>query len=107
MAVLVNLASQAYSVGTHAFPVTVATGASLEVDLTCAGWPTGDVVSASVIWSDGSGGTVVAMGGGKNRDGTDKTVFRAVIGKPIGVTQGNVTVGVLQALTTAITVTSA
>lgn len=108
MGQIVNLASQPYAVGLQSFPVTVPAGVtSLDIVVTRVGWPSGHVAAASVVWSDGSG-CGATFDGGTQLDfrGNPRTTAEITISKQPGVTQGTVTVNVLQALTAAITVNS-
>jgi hypothetical protein len=108
MAVLVNLASQAYAAGKQTFPVAVpANVKTLELTLTREGWPAGDIASASILWSDGSGASVVISGVALDRHGSPATTFEFEVTKPAGVTNGTASLNILQAVTSAVTVVSA
>jgi len=107
MTTLLSLAQTAYGVGSNAYAVTVpAALTQLSVSLTRVSWPAGAVATMAVVWSDGSGSTCAFQGGTVlNKQGAAAATADVAVSKQAGTTQGVVTVNVLQALTTALTVT--
>lgn len=111
MAVLLNLASTAYGVGpVGPFPVTVSANVVTllaQLSRPLGAWPGGVVATVNISWSDGTGCQVSLEGGDLTRHGSPVLTSDLLVSKRLGVTQGTVSVNVLQALTTAVTVTSA
>ena len=108
MTTLVNLGAQAYPAGTYTFPITVAAGVTLlEAAMTRLAWPAGPVLTLALSWSDGAAASADVIGGNLlDRHGATLAVQYLTTSKDAGVTQGTVTVTVLQPITTAITVTA-
>lgn len=106
MAVILNVVSAQYSVGSHDLPISVAANITqLMVTLTRESWPAGAIGSAKVTWSDGSFGSASFVGGTRlDKFGQPRTFERVSVSKPRGITDGTVSVVVLQTLTTAVLV---
>lgn len=105
--IIANIASRSYTPGQTTIPINVSAALTyFTLAFSCVGWPTGDVVDATILWSNGMGGGVNLDGGQVDKHGSPLTSVSVSVSKPAGITQGTIKANVLQAITTAISVTA-